>query len=394
MEIILAGAVRLPVGRFGGALKDIHVADLGAEAVRQTLCRSGLEASSIEEVIIGNVLQAGAGLNPARQASISAGIGTDVPAYTVNKACGSGLKSVALAAQAIRAGDGDVFLTGGMESMSNTPFILNKARWGYSMGHGSLLDSMVHDGLSCSVSNMIHMGITAENISTRYGISREDQDAFALESQSRAARASAAGRFQDEIAPFTLPQRKSDSPIVFDTDEHIRTDSSHESLARLRPAFKQDGTVTAGNASGINDGAAMMAVVSEGRARELGIRPQALIRAYASSGVDPLYMGMGPVSAVKKVLQRAGLTLADIDLFEVNEAFAAQSLGVIRELGLDPGRVNVNGGAIAIGHPLGASGARILVTLIYEMQKRDVRRGIATLCIGGGQGIAMIIERP
>ena len=365
MEIILAGAVRLPVGRFGGALKDIQVADLGAEAVRQTLCRSGLEASSIEEVIIGNVLQAGAGLNPARQAAISAGIGTDVPAYTVNKACGSGLKSVALAAQAIRAGDGDVFVTGGMESMSNTPFILNKARWGYSMGHGSLLDSMVHDGLSCSVSNMIHMGITAENISERYGISREDQDAFALESQSRAARASAAGRFKDEIAPFALPQRKSNSPIVFDTDEHIRTDSSLESLARLRPAFKQDGTVTAGNASGINDGAATMAVVSESRARELGIRPQALIRAYASSGVDPLYMGMGPVSAVNKVLKNAGLTLADIDLFELNEAFAAQSLGVIRELGLDPSRVNVNGGAIAIGHPIGASGARMSYNRIW-----------------------------
>ncbi len=393
MEAIIAGAVRLAVGNFGGALKDVHVADLGAEVLRQTLTRSGLEASAVEEIILGNVIQAGSGMNPARQSAIYAGIAQDVPAYTVNKVCGSGLKAVALAAQAIRAGDGDIFLAGGMESMSATPFVLKKARWGYGLGHGELVDSMVHDGLSCPVSNMIQMGITAENVSSRYGISREEQDEFALESQSRAARASSDALFKDEITSFTVPQRKGD-PVVFDTDEHIRPSSTLERLSKLQPAFKENGTVTAGNSSGINDGAAAMAVVSESRAKELGIQPQAFIRAYASVGVDPLYMGMGPVPAVKKALQQAGLTLADIDLFEVNEAFAAQSVAVMKELKLDPSRVNVNGGAIALGHPLGASGARILVTLLYEMQKRGAKKGIATLCIGGGQGIAMIIERP
>ncbi len=391
MAAVIAGAVRLAIGSFGGTLSNTHVTDLGAAVLKQALNRAGVEAEAIQEIIMGNVVQAGAGMNPTRQAAIKAGIGQDIPSYTVNKVCGSGLKSVALAAQSIRAGDEDTFLVGGMESMSKAPYLLPKARAGYRLGHGELIDSMVYDGLSCSLSNFIHMGITAENIAERYNVSRDEQDAFALESQTRAAKAIAGGRFRDEITPYEIPQRKGD-PVVFDTDEYPRETTS-ERLGKLRPAFKKDGTVTAGNASGINDGAAAMVVTSESRANELGLKPQAMIRAYASSAVDPLYMGMGPVPAVTKVLEKAGLAATDIDLFELNEAFAVQSVAVVKELGLDPGRVNVNGGAIALGHPLGASGARILTTLIYEMEKRDARKGIAALCIGGGQGFAVLVER-
>ena len=391
MAAVIAGAVRLAIGSFGGTLSNTHVTDLGAAVLKQALNRAGVEAEAIQEIIMGNVVQAGAGMNPTRQAAIKAGIGQDIPSYTVNKVCGSGLKSVALAAQSIRAGDEDTFLVGGMESMSKAPYLLPKARAGYRLGHGELIDSMVYDGLSCSLSNFIHMGITAENIAERYNVSRDEQDAFALESQTRAAKAIAGGRFRDEITPYEVPQRKGD-PVVFDTDEYPRATTS-ERLGKLRPAFKKDGTVTAGNASGINDGAAAMVVTSESRANALGLKPQAMIRAYASSAVDPLYMGMGPVPAVTKVLEKAGLAATDIDLFELNEAFAVQSVAVVKELGLDPGRVNVNGGAIALGHPLGASGARILTTLIYEMEKRDARKGIAALCIGGGQGFAVLVER-
>ena len=391
MAAVIAGAVRLAIGSFGGTLGNTHVTDLGAEVLKQALHRAGVEAGAIQEIIMGNVVQAGAGMNPARQAAIKAGIGHDIPSYTVNKVCGSGMKSVALAAQSIRAGDEDMFLVGGMESMSTAPYLLPKARSGYRLGHGELVDSMVYDGLSCSLSNFIHMGITAENVAERYDVSREEQDAFALESQTRAAKAIADGRFKDEITPYEIPQRKGD-PVVFDTDEYPRITTS-EKLGKLRPAFKKDGTVTAGNASGINDGAAAMVVTSESRAAELGLKPQSTIRAYASAAVDPLYMGMGPVPAVTKVLEQAGLAATDIDLFELNEAFAVQSVAVVKELGLDPSHVNVNGGAIALGHPLGASGARILVTLIYEMEKRDARKGIAALCIGGGQGFAMLVER-
>ena len=391
MDAIIAGAVRLPIGSFGGTLKGTHVADLGAEVLKQALVRAGLEAGAVEEVILGHVLQGGAGMNTTRQAALRAGLAADVPSYTVNKVCGSGLKSVTLAAQSIRADDNQVFLTGGMESMSTAPYLLPRARYGYRLGHGEILDSMIQDGLSCSLSNFIHMGITAENIAERYAISREEQDQFAVESQSRATRAVGDGRFKEEIAPFTIPQRKGD-PVVFDTDEYPRR-TSIEKLGGLRPAFKKDGTITAGNASGINDGAAAMVVLSEQRAKALGIEPQAVIRSYASAGVDPLVMGMGPVPAVRKALDRAGLKASDIDLFELNEAFAVQSVAVVKELELDPARVNVNGGAIALGHPLGASGARILVTLIHEMEKRDVRKGLAALCIGGGQGIAVIVER-
>jgi acetyl-CoA C-acetyltransferase len=310
----------------------------------------------------------------------------------VNKVCGSGLKAVTLAAQAIRAGDLQIALAGGIESMSTAPYLLKNARWGYRLGNGELVDAMVHDGLSCSLSNYIHMGVTAENIAERYQISRAEQDTFALTSQTRASVAQAAGRFKDEIVAVNIPGRKGEV-TVFDTDEYIRPTTSAESLSRLKPAFKKDGSVTAGNASGINDGAAAMVVASAARAKELGLKPQVVIRAYASAGVDPLVMGMGPVPAVKMALEKAGLQASDIDLFELNEAFAVQSVAVVKELGLNSEIVNVNGGAIALGHPIGASGARVLTTLIYEMQRRQVNRGLAALCIGGGQGIAIVVER-
>jgi acetyl-CoA C-acetyltransferase len=331
-------------------------------------------------------------MNPARQAAIKAGIPEETPSYTVNKVCGSGLQAVALAAQAIRAGDAELLLAGGMESMSTAPYLLKNARWGYRLGNGELVDAMVHDGLSCSLSSYIHMGITAENISEKYGVDREAQDAFAAVSQTRAAKAITEGRFKQEIVPIVIPKGKGE-PTIFDTDEFVRAGTTVEGLARLKPAFKKDGSVTAGNSSGINDGAASMVVASAARAKALKLQTQATIRSYASVGVDPLYMGMGPVTAIQNALKKAGLQAKDIDLFELNEAFAVQSVAVTEELRLDPDRVNVNGGAIAIGQPIGASGARILTTLIYEMQRRNVHRGLAALCIGGGQGIAMIIER-
>jgi acetyl-CoA C-acetyltransferase len=392
MDVVIAGAVRTGIGSFGGGLKDVHVSDLGSTVLAEAVKRAGTNAQAIEEVIMGNVIQAGTGMNPARQAAIKAGISNAVPSYTVNKVCGSGLKAVTLAAQAIRAGDLSVVLAGGIESMSTAPYLLKNGRWGYRLGNGELVDAMIHDGLSCSLSNYIHMGVTAENIAERYQISRAEQDQFALTSQTRAAAAQAAGRFKDEIVAVNIPSRKGEV-TMFDTDEYIRPTTSAESLSRLKPAFKKDGSVTAGNASGINDGAAAMVVASTARVKELGLKPQVVIRAYASAGVDPLVMGMGPVPAVKMALQKAGLKAADIDLFELNEAFAVQSVAVVKELGLNSEIVNVNGGAIALGHPIGASGARILTTLIYEMERRKVNRGLAALCIGGGQGIAIVVER-
>jgi acetyl-CoA C-acetyltransferase len=391
MDVVIAGAVRTAIGSFGGGLKDVHVADLGAAVLTEAMQRAGIEAGVVEEVIMGNVIQAGAGMNPARQAAIKSGIAKEVPSYTVNKVCGSGLKAIALAAQAIRAGDSNLLLAGGVESMSTSPYLLKNARWGYRLGNGELVDSMIHDGLSCSLSNYIHMGVTAENIAERYGVSREQQDAFSVASQARAAAAQSEGRFKSEIVAVKIPGKKGET--IFDTDEYIRGGTSADSLAKLKPAFKKDGSVTAGNASGINDGAAAAVVASASRAKELGLTPQVTVRAYASAGVDPRYMGMGPVPAVKKVLQKSGLKAKDIDLFELNEAFAVQSVAVVKELELDPERVNVNGGAIALGHPIGASGARILATLIHEMERRRAQRGLAALCIGGGQGIAMIVER-
>ena len=389
--IILSGA-RTAIGTFGGALRDIPVTELGRIVVEGALGRAGIDGDSIDEVIMGNVLQAGAGMNAARQSAIAAGIPESVPSFTVNKVCGSGLKAVALAAQAIAAGDADLIVAGGMESMSRAPYLLTDARWGYRMGNGQITDYMVSEGLTCAMAHC-HMGVTAENIAAEFGITREAQDAFAAESQRRAAEAIASGRFDDEIVPVMIPQKKGE-PLAFKTDEHPRAGTTVENLSRLRPAFlKEAGTVTAGNASGINDGAAALVVASRERARLMELVPVAEIISYASAGVAPRVMGLGPVPAIERALEKAGLQISDIDLFELNEAFASQSLSVIQKLGIDPSRVNVNGGAIALGHPIGASGARILVTLLYEMKKRDAHRGLAALCIGGGQGIAMIVEQ-
>jgi acetyl-CoA C-acetyltransferase len=341
---------------------------------------------------MGNVLQAGLGMSPARQSALAAGLPDSVPSFTVNKVCGSGLKSVALAAQSIAAGDADLIVAGGMESMSRAPYLLTRARWGYRLGNGELTDSMLSEGLTCAMAGC-HMGVTAENVAARFGITRKQQDEFAVESQRRAAAAISSGRFVDEIVPVPVPQRKGE-PLLFKTDEHPRPDSTLDKLARLGPAFQPEtGTVTAANASGLNDGAASLVISSRERARLMELTPLAQIVSYASAGVDPRYMGLGPIPAVARALEKAGLSPGDIDLFELNEAFAAQSLAVIDELGLDPSRVNVNGGAIALGHPIGASGARVLVTLLYEMRRRGARRGLAALCIGGGQGIAMVVER-
>lgn len=389
--IILSGA-RTAIGGFGGSLKEVPLTELGRTVIKAAIERARVEPTEIEEVILGNVLQAGNGMNPARQAAIAAGLPETVPAMAINKVCGSGLKAVALAAQAIIAGDADLLVAGGMESMSRAPYLLKEARWGYRMGNGELVDYMVSEGLTCALAHC-HMGVTAENIAAGYAIPRQAQDEFSAESQRRAVAAINEGRFADEIVPVMLPQKKGE-PLAFQVDEHPRAGTTSESLAKLRPAFlKENGTVTAGNASGINDGAAALVIASEAYAKSNGLNGLAKIIAYASSGVDPKIMGMGPVPAIKRALEKSGLTLADIDLFELNEAFAAQSLGVVNELGIDTARVNVNGGAIALGHPIGASGARILVTLLYEMQRRDARRGLAALCIGGGQGIAMIVER-
>ena len=390
-QAVIASAVRTPIGKFGGGLKDVPAPQLGALVVRQALSRCGIVPDAVDEVILGNVLQAGLGQNPARQAAIGADIPVDVPSYAVNKVCGSGLKAIVLATQAIALGDAAVVVAGGMENMSAAPFLLQHARWGYRMGDGALVDSMVRDGL-WEIFNDYHMGLTAENLATEFAISRDQQDAFAAQSQARTAAAMAAGTFADEIVPVLVPRRKGDPACVY-LDEHPRPDTTAEALARLKPAFKDGGTVTAGNASGINDGAAAVVVLSADEAARRDIEPLARVVAYASAAVDPSRMGIAPVPAVRKALDKAGLTLDSIDLVELNEAFAAQSLAVIGELGLDIERTNVHGGAIALGHPIGASGARILVTLLHAMRQRDARRGLATLCIGGGQGIAIIVER-
>jgi len=389
-EAYIIGAVRTAVGSYGGSLKDVSATELGALVIAETLRRAGLSPEAADEAIMGNVLQAGLGMNPARQAAMRAGIPSGTPAFTVNKVCGSGLKAVALAAQAVRAGDADVVVAGGMESMSRAPYLLTGARWGYRMGTAELIDGMMTDSL-WDVFNNYHMGITAENIAVKFGISREAQDAHAFESQMRAKRAVERGFFREEIVPVTVPREKG-GPVLFDTDEHPRPDTSPEKLAALRSAFREGGTVTAGNSSGINDGAAAVVVASEGTLASLGTEPLARIVSYASAGVDPAYMGLGPMEAARAALRKAGLSLGDIDLFEVNEAFSAQLLAVQRELGLDAERVNVNGGAIALGHPVGASGARILITLLHELRRRGAKRGLATLCIGGGMGIALVVE--
>jgi len=390
-EVVLVGACRTPIGTFGGQLKDTKAVDLGALVMQEAIKRAGISADQIEEVIFGCVLQAAQGQNVTRQSAIKAGIPETVPAFTINKVCGSGLRSVSLAVQIIKAGDADIILAGGMENMSMAPFALEKARYGYRMNNGTLVDVMIKDGL-WDAFNDYHMGITAENVAEKYGITREEQDAFGLRSQELAAKAIAEGRFKDEIVPVVIPSKKGD--IVFDTDEHPRATTA-EKLSQLKPAFKKDGTVTAGNASGINDGAGAVIVMSKEKAEELGIKPMARVISYASGGVDPKIMGVGPVPATRKALEKAGLSIEDIDLIEANEAFAAQSIAVARDLGWENTmeKVNVNGGAIALGHPIGASGTRILVSLLYEMQKRDCKTGLATLCIGGGQGTALIVAR-
>jgi acetyl-CoA C-acetyltransferase len=390
-EIVIASGVRTPVGTFGGAFKDVSAVELGKIVVEEAIKRANIKPDMIDEVIFGNVLQAGLGQNVARQVAIHAGIPVEVPSYTVNKVCGSGLKTVALAAQAILAGDADIIVAGGTENMSQAPYLLKKARWGMRMGNGVIEDYMIHDGL-WDIFGDTHMGITAENVAEKWGITREEQDQFSLRSQQRSEAAIKSGRFKDEIIPVAVPQRKGDPKIV-DTDEHPRFGSTIEGMRKLKPAFKKDGTVTAGNASGINDGAAALVIMSKEKADELGIKPIATILSYASAGVEPSIMGTGPIPATRKALKKINMKVEDMDLVEANEAFAAQSLAVVKELGLDPAKTNVNGGAIALGHPIGASGARILVTLLYEMMKRDSKLGLATLCIGGGQGIAMVVKR-
>ncbi len=390
-EAVIVSAVRTAIGTFSGTLANTSASELGATVIRAALERAKVEPGAVDEALMGCILQAGQGQNPARQAALKAGLPIEVPCTTINKVCGSGLKSVALAAQSIIAGDAEIVVAGGTENMNLAPYMLDKARTGYRMGHGQLIDSMIHDGLWCIFGDT-HMGITAENLAEQYSISRAEQDEFAAASQAKAAAAIESGRFADEIVPVLIPQRKGD-PIKFDKDEHVRPGTTVESLAKLKPAFKKDGTVTAGNASGINDGAAAVVVMSADRAKAMGLAPIAKVRAYAAAGVDPSVMGIGPVPATRRALAKAGLTVEDIDLIEANEAFASQSLAVGRDLGWDPAKVNVNGGAIALGHPIGASGARILVTLLHEMEKRDVKCGLATLCIGGGMGIAMIVER-
>lgn len=390
-EIVITAAKRTAVGSFCGSLANVRAPELGAAVIKSLLAESGLAPGQISEVIMGNVLTAGVGQNPARQAAVLAGLPVQIPATTVNVVCGSGLKAVQMAAQAIACGDAEIVIAGGQESMSQSPHFIHM-REGVKMGHAALTDSMVSDGLT-DVYHGCHMGITAENIAERLNISREAQDAFALASQHKAAAARAAGKFADEITPVSVPQRKG-GPLVFDQDEYIKADTSADKLAKLRPAFKKEGgTVTAGNASGINDGAAAVLMMSAEKAAELGLKPLAVIRAYAATGIEPEIMGLGPVGAVRKTLQKAGWTVGDVDLFEANEAFAAQALGVAQELGLPSEKVNVNGGAVAIGHPIGASGCRILVTLLHEMKRSGKRKGIATLCVGGGMGLALAAER-
>ena len=390
-DIAILAATRTAIGSFQGTLSGLPAHALGAALIRGILEKTGIAPAEIDEVVLGQILTAGSGQNPARQAAIAAGLPHTVPALSLNKVCGSGLKAVHLAAQAIALGDADLVLAGGQESMSLAPYVLPKARTGLRLGHAQLEDSLIRDGL-WDAFNDYHMGITAENLAERYGITRAQQDAFAADSQRKAAEAIAAGRFGDEITPISIPQRKGD-PVLFDTDEQPRAGTTADALAKLRPAFKKDGTVTAGNASTINDGAAVLLLASAQKAEALGLPVLAWIRGYASAGVDPAVMGIGPVPATQKTLSKAGWRIGDLDLIEANEAFAAQALAVNQELGWDTARVNVNGGAIALGHPIGASGARILVTLVHELIRRDARKGLATLCIGGGQGVAIAIER-
>ncbi|WP_090553739.1 acetyl-CoA C-acetyltransferase [Natronincola ferrireducens] len=390
-EIVIASAVRTPIGSFGGSLADVSAADLGAIAIKEALKRAGVEGHQVDEVYMGCILQAGAGQGVARQASIKAGIPVEVPATTINILCGSGLRTVSMAAQTIIAGDNDIVVAGGTENMSQSPYLLPKTRWGQKMGDGKIIDSMVHDALTDAFNNY-HMGITAENLAEKYNITREEQDRFATESQNKAEKAMADGRFKDEIVTVEIPQRKGE-PLLIDTDEYPKAGVTIEKLGKLKPAFKKDGTVTAGNASGINDGAAALVIMSKEKADELGIKPLATLVSYGNAGVEPSIMGIGPVPATQKALKKAGLTIEDMDLIEANEAFAAQALSVANELKWNPEKVNVNGGAIALGHPVGASGARILVTLLHEMIKRDVQYGLATLCIGGGMGTAVVVKR-
>lgn len=390
-EVVIVSAVRTPIGSFGGGLSSLSAVDLGVIAAKEAIKRANIDPKEINEVLIGNVLGSGLGQNIARQISIKSGIPVEVPSMTLNKLCGSGLRAISLAAQEIILGDADVILCGGTESMSNAPYLIKTARFGQRMGDGKLIDSMIEDGLTDAF-NKYHMGITAENIAEQWGITREEQDKFALNSQNKAAEAQRTGKFTDEIVKVEIPQRKGEA-LIFDKDEYIKENISIEKLGKLKSAFKKDGTVTAGNASGINDGAAMVIVMSKEKSDSLGLKPLATIKAYGSAGVDPSIMGYGPVPATKNALKRANWTVEDLDLIEANEAFAAQAISVVRDLGLDEKKVNVNGGAIALGHPIGASGARILVTLLYEMNRIDAKKGLATLCIGGGMGTSLLIER-
>jgi acetyl-CoA C-acetyltransferase len=389
-EVVIVSAVRTPIGSFGGSLKDISAAELGGIVIKEALNRAGVDPASVDELIFGNVLQGGLGQNVARQASMAAGVPKEVPSLTLNKVCGSGLRTVSIAAQIIKAGDADIVVAGGTENMSLSGYIGPSVRWGARMGDAKLVDIMVNDGLTDAF-NKYHMGITAENICDQWGITREELDVFSANSQSKAVAAIEAGKFKDEIVPVSIPQRKGD-PIIFDTDEYPKKGTTPEGIGKLKPAFKKDGRVTAANASGINDSAAALVIMSKEKADELGIKPLCTIKGYASAGVDPAIMGIGPVPSTKKALAKAGLEMKDLDLIEANEAFAAQSVAVGRDLGIDPEKLNVNGGAIALGHPIGASGARILVTLIHELRRRQGKYGLATLCIGGGQGTALIIE--
>ncbi len=390
-EAVIVSAQRTAIGSLGGAFKNISAVELGTIAVKGALEKIGLSPEEVDEVILGNVLQAGLGQNVARQVSIHSGIPIEVPSLTINKVCGSGLKAVQLAAQAIMAGEADVIVAGGTENMSQAAYVVPGARWGMRMGNGTLLDTMVHDGLT-DIFNGYHMGITAENIVEEFGLTREQQDELAVSSQNKAEKALLSGRFHDEIIPVRIKQRKGDD-VVVDTDEYPRAGTTLEGVSKMKPAFKKDGTVTAASSSGINDGAAILIVMSKEKAESLGLKPLVTIKSSASAGVDPRVMGCGPIPATKKALEKANLTINDMDLIEANEAFAAQAIAVLNELHADMEKVNVNGGAIALGHPIGASGARILVTLIHEMKKRESKYGLATLCIGGGQGISMIVER-
>lgn len=391
-EVVIASAARTPIGSFGGSLKDVPARTLGAICIKEALKRAGVDGKDVDEVIMGNVLQGGLGQNVSRQMSLDAGLPVEVPAMTINKVCGSGLRAVELAAQIIKAGDAEIIVCGGAENMSMAGYIVPKTRWGARMGDVKIIDMMVHDGLT-DIFNNYHMGITAENIAEQWGITREELDEFSVKSQAKAEAAIKAGKFKDEIVPVEVPQRKGD-PIVFDTDEHPKFGSNLEKISKLRPAFKKDGVVTAANASGINDSGAALVVMSKEKADELGIKPLATIKSYASAGVEPSIMGIGPVPSSKKALEKGGYKIEDMDLIEANEAFAAQSVAVGRDLGIDPEKLNVNGGAIALGHPIGASGARILISLLYEMKKReDAKLGLATLCIGGGMGTAMVVEK-